>query len=144
MSRGFGALALLFVLPLAGCATAPAWGVTTEDARAHLLRAVDETQEAAGGSWRSEDDPVPRGCDILPWSAGERSSALRIGTPSSDPSATVELVASTWLDWGYSVTQHAIGTVTEVQGRFGDELLVFRTSDAAMTLQGESECVATG
>jgi len=144
MSRGFGALALLLVLPLAGCATAPAWGLTAEDGRTHLFRAVDETQQAVGGGWRSQDDPVPRGCDIPPWSAGERSSALRIGTTPNDPSAAGELVARTWLDWGYRVTQSTVGAITEVQGRLGDETLVFRASDAAMTLQGESECVAVG
>ena len=137
-------MALLLTLALAGCATAPAWGMTTAHARNHLVRVVDETQEAVGGSWRSADDPVPRGCGILPWSAGERSSALRIGTPPVDPSATVDLVARVWSDWGYRVAQRAIGSVTEVQGRFGDEILVFRASDAAMTLHGESECVAAG
>jgi hypothetical protein len=132
-------MALLLVLPLGGCAIAPAWGMTVADARTHL----DGTQEAAGGSWSNQDDPVLRGCDIPPWSTGERSSALRIGTPAADPEQVVETVARTWLDWGYRVTRQEIGVVTEVQGRFGDELLVFRVSDAAMTLQGESECVAT-
>lgn len=45
---------------------------------------------------------------------------------------------------GYRVTQSTVGAITEVQGRLGDEALVFRASDAAMTLQGESECVAVG
>lgn len=144
MARGLGAIALLLTFALAGCATAPAWGATAADARIHLVRAVEETQEAVGGSWRSADDPVPRGCDILPWAAGERSSVLRIGAPHGDPRATADLVARVWSDWGYRVGQRAIGSVTEVQGRFGDEILVFRASDAAMTVHGESECVAAG
>jgi hypothetical protein len=143
MARGSRALALLFVLPLAGCAVPAAWGMTAGDARTHLVRAVDETEALTGGSWQSSDDTVPRECVIPPWTAGERSSALRIGTPPIDPQEAADTVDAAWRSWGYEVTRAAIDSVAEVQGRFGGELLIFRASEFAMSLQGESECSPT-
>lgn len=140
MARTSRAFALLLVLPLAGCAVPAAWGVTADDARTHLVRAVDQTQELAGGSWTPLDDAVPRGCVIPPWTAGSRASVLRIGTPPADPQTAAELVDAAWESWGYEVTRATIDPVIEVQGRFGGELIVFRVSEHAMSLQGEGEC----
>lgn len=144
MAGGPRALALLLVLPLAGCAVPAAWGMTADDARTHLVRAVDDTEDVVGGLWQDSDDPVPRGCIPSPWTTGERSSALRIGTPSEDPRAAADLVDAEWRSWGYEVSRLALESVVEVQGRFGGELLIFRASEFAMSLQGESECRPLG
>jgi hypothetical protein len=133
---------LLFVL--SACSVAPGSGLSALEARAQFYSLLDDTQEAVGGAWENLDDGAARGCVIPIWIEGERYPGLRIGPAPQNIDDTVQAVVDAWGRLGYQVERTMIGDVSEVQGRNAlDELIVFRASDAAMTLQGESECRPT-
>ena len=144
LARGVGAACFL-VLPvlLLGSCTTRAQAEAGQDApslaeaRSALYATLDETQELIGGVWSNLDDPNSRGC-ILDADVGRTFSALRTATPVADPSAAV---AAAWEEAGYTVDSTEIGPVAQLVGtNAGAALLIFRLSDRAMTLQGESEC----
>ncbi len=129
------------MLALGGCSLNAGSGLSPLEARAELYDALDDTQELIGGTWDNRDDPTARGCIIPLWVDGETYPALRVGIAPADPDAVIETVQDAWADWDYSVEHTLVGEVNELQGRNSlDELLIFRVSDEAMTLQGESEC----
>lgn len=142
-SRGIG-LACALALPaiaLAGCAILPSSGLSASEARSQFYSELDETQAAAGGAWDVHDDPTARGCVIPLWVEGEKFPGLRIGPAPRDPSASANAVWLAWTAWGYTVERTRVGEVIQLQARGdADELLLFRVSSNAMTLQGESEC----
>ena len=142
-SRGLGvfcALALT-LLALGGCAIQPASGLSAAQARTQFYTALDNTQAAVGGAWEVFDDPTARGCVIPLWVEGEKFPGLRIGPAPRDPQAMANAVYSTWSSWGYTVVRSRIGQVVQLQAAgAGNELLLFRVSENAMTLQGQSEC----
>ena len=144
LARGVGAACFLVlpVLLLGSCMTraqadAAQDAPSLAEARSALYAALDETQQLIGGVWSNQDDPNSRGC-ILGDDTGRTFSALRIATPIADPSSAV---AAAWEDAGYTVDSTEIGPVSQLIGtNAGAALLIFRLSDRAMTLQGESEC----
>jgi hypothetical protein len=140
---------------LAACGVQPTAAPSAPESSAAQLRAeffsnVDTTQQAVGGRWENQDDPMPRGCALNIWSQGQAYPALRIGSPPTDLSGALIEVRDMWVEWGYVVERLEFAGVTELQGhRLTDvdpgshagELLVFRASPNAVTLQGESECL---
>ena len=144
IARGVGAACFLVlpVLLLGSCMTraqadSASDAPTLAQARSDLYSTLDETQELIGGSWSNLDDPNSRGC-ILGGTAGRTFSALRTASPVGDPSSAV---AAAWEEEGYTVDSSQIGPVAQLIGtNEGAALLIFRLSDRAMTLQGESEC----
>lgn len=129
------------LLAMGGCAIQPGSGLSVEEARSQLYAVLDETEQTVGGDWENQDDPTARGCVIPLWVEGELYPALRIGPPPRDVAVTLDTVARAWVEWGYSVRQAKVGDVVELLGRSSvQELIVFRVSDEAMVLQGESEC----
>ncbi|CAN5152912.1 hypothetical protein BH11ACT5_BH11ACT5_05630 [soil metagenome] len=144
IARGVGAACFLVlpVLLLGSCMTrgqadAAQDAPSLAEARSALYSTLDDTQELIGGDWTTLDDPNSRGC-ILGDVAGRTFSALRTAAPVADPSAAV---AAAWEDAGFTVETTAIGPVSQLVGTSdGAALLIFRLSDRAMTLQGESEC----
>ena len=144
LARGVGAACFLVlpVLLLGSCMTraqadAAQDAPSLAEARSALYSTLDETQELIGGVWSNLDDPDSRGC-IIGDDAGRTFSALRTAHPVADPSAAV---AAAWEDAGYTVESTEIGPVSQLIGtNAGAALLIFRLSDRAMTLQGESEC----
>lgn len=144
LARGVGAACFL-VLPvlLLGSCMVPAHTATSPDAstlaeaRSDLYAALDDTQRLIGGQWSNQDDPDSRGCAIGD-SPGRTYSALRIADPVADP---LSAVTAAWEGDGYSVERLEIGPVSQLTGtNAGAALLIFRLSDRAMSLQGESEC----
>ena len=124
---------------LAVCSPQPA--PSAAEAQAHFLSLLEQTQDAVGGTWENRDDGTPRDCDLEPWGRGEQYPALRIGSSPRDALSTLQIVSDHWAGEGYHVERSGSGTVLELQGRTGsDELVIFRISDYAMTLQGESAC----
>lgn len=116
-------------------------GTSPVEARAELYDVLDETQELVGGSWDNQDDPTARGCVIPIWVDGEKYPALRIGSPPDDPQVALAAILDAWDEWGFTVEKTIVGDVNELQAHNSyNELLIFRVSDDAMTLQGESEC----
>lgn len=129
------------VATLGGCAMSPGSGLSALEAQAGLYAVLDETQELLEGEWVNHDDPTARGCVIPLWLDGELYPALRLGSAPAFPEVAMEDVRVAWLASGYTVEQTQVGDVTELQGRNSvNELLIFRVSADAMTLQGESEC----
>ena len=142
-SWGIGVLcaSALALVALGGCSMQPLSGLSASQARVQFYSVLDETQAAVGGAWDVLDDPTARGCVIPLWFEGEKFPGLRIGPAPRDPQASANEVFATWTDWGYRVERSRIGPVIQLQGTSPDEgLLVFRASETAMTLQGESEC----
>jgi hypothetical protein len=143
-SRGaklLGACAPLLLL--CGCAIPQASAATPEQAVDDFYSVIDETQAAVGGAWENLDDPTARGC-VQFWGEGESFPALRLGDAPNNRSSALDAVVDAWRALGYRTEKNMIGQVAEIQGRSAsDELLIFRVSDTAMTLQGESECVRT-
>lgn len=144
IARGVGAACFLVlpVLLLGSCmvrgqvATAPD-ASTSAEARADLYATLDDTQNLIGGDWTNQDDPNSLACEFG-GTAGRTYSALRVAAPVADPSAAVE---AAWVSAGYTVESTEIGPVSQLVGEAsGHALLIFRLSDRAMTLQGESEC----
>lgn len=129
------------LLALGGCSLNAGSGLSAVEARSDLYAALDDTQEVVGGQWENRDDPTARGCIIPLWVDGEQYPGLRIGTAPDDVDGTLKTVIEAWDEWGYRVEQTLVGSVNELQGRNSlDQLLIFRVSDDAMTLQGQSEC----
>ncbi|MDO7882455.1 hypothetical protein [Antiquaquibacter soli] len=138
---GVGAAAGLVLAALSGCVVVPGSGLTAEEARTELYDSLDRTETVLGGLWDNRDDPTARGCLIPLWVEGEHYPGLRLGSAPDDRQAAANSVRDTWTEWGYRVTQTLVGEVIELQGRSSvGELLVFRVTEEAMTLQGESEC----
>ncbi|WP_168915339.1 hypothetical protein [Microcella flavibacter] len=125
---------------LSGCALQSPSEVTDAEARDRFLAVIDETQQLVGGAWQVDDDPTPRGCTVPVWVAGERYPALRV---SEDPRGDghADRVQEAWEDNGLEVDRSLVGDVVELkaESEFG-EVYLFRVSEQAMTLQGESEC----
>ena len=141
-----GALAFTLVA-LVGCAIEspgePA--LTASQARTQFYSTLDETQDAAGGTWVDYDDPTPRSCVVPLWIEGRQYPGLRIAGSPADPAAAANAVYTTWRSWGYEVDRSRIGTVIQLQVHFpSDQLLTFRVSSLSMTLQGSSECRPLG
>lgn len=138
IARGVGAACFLVlpVLLLGSCMRAPlpAAAPVTE-----FLAVIDDTQRLVGGVWENQDDPNSRGCVLADGSAGRTFSALRIA--ASPVNAVQSSVAASWEDLGYSVETMTVGPVIQLigTGELGEQL-IFRLSDRAMTLQGESSC----
>ena len=129
------------MLALGGCSLHAGSGLSPLEARAELYDALDDTQDLLGGTWENRDDPTARGCSIPLWVEGETYPALRVGDAPAAPDEVIDTVQDAWTDWDYSVEHTLVGEVNELQGRNSlDELLIFRVSGEAMTLQGESEC----
>lgn len=125
-----------------GCAIEPTTDVTDQEARDRFIALVDAAQEVAGGAWQSQDDPSPRECTIPLWVPGERIPALRTGeAPRGDIDAMVTRMEEHFTEQGLDTTVSDVGDVVEVRGEsLAGELLLFRVSETAMTLSGESEC----
>ncbi len=125
---------------VSGCALQSPSEVTDAEARDRFLAVIDETQQLVGGVWQVDDDPTPRGCTVPVWVAGERYPALRV---SEDPRGDghADRVQQAWEDNGLEVDRSLVGDVVELkaESEFG-EVYLFRVSEQAMTLQGESEC----
>lgn len=146
-SRGMGVVCAIALplLALGGCAIQPASGLSASQARVQFYSVLDQTQAAAGGTWEVLDDPTARGCVIPLWVEGESFPGLRIGPAPRDPQQLANQVSAVWLGWGYSVVRSRIGQVIQLQAHSdSDELLLFRVSPTAMTLQGESGCRPKG
>lgn len=128
------------LVSVSGCALQSPSEVTDAEARDRFLAVIDETQQLVGGVWQVDDDPTPRGCTVPVWVAGERYPALRV---SEDPRGDghAERVQQAWEDHGLEVDRALVGDVVELkaESEFG-EVYLFRVSEQAMTLQGESEC----
>jgi len=143
-SRGMGVVCLVTapLLILCGCAIHPGSGLTASQARVQFYSVLDDTQHAVGTeTWANLDDPTARGCVIPLLIEGRQFPGLRIGPVPRNPRAIVNQVYASWTSWGYKVERSVTGPVIELQGkRAFDEILIFRVSDKAMTLQGESEC----
>ena len=142
LARGWGAACFL-VLPtlLLGSWITPAdaTGITLEQARDSFYSTIDSTEQAAGGDWRVQDSSATLGCAVNFGQTGRAYSALRISS-TVDPDALAE-VTSLWTSLGYDLERTSIGPATQlVATGDGGEQLIFRTSERAMTLQGESEC----
>ncbi|WAB80728.1 hypothetical protein OVN18_09135 [Microcella daejeonensis] len=125
---------------VSGCALQSPSPVTDAEARDRFLAVIDETQQLVGGVWQVDDDPTPRGCTLPVWVAGERYPALRV---SEDPRGEghADRVQQAWEGNGLEVERSLVGDVVELkaESEFG-EVYLFRVSEQAMTLQGESEC----
>lgn len=146
-SRGIGVVCAMALplLALCACAIQPAGGLSASQARVQFYSVLDQTQAAAGGAWEVLDDPTARGCVIPLWVEGEKFPGLRIGPAPRDPQQLANQVYSAWSEWGYNVVRSRIGPVIQLQAHGdSDELLLFRVSATAMTLQGESECRPKG
>ncbi|MCA0217991.1 MAG: hypothetical protein LCH43_11640 [Actinobacteria bacterium] len=131
---------------LTGCAVAAA---TADEAHRDFAGVLVTTQELVGRDWEVRDDPDSRACANSHGVAGLQAPALRVaaGASRAGSADAARAVAEQWTALGYEVTQTptlAGPDVVEVQAR-GDEgeYLIFRASDQAMTLQGESACVAS-
>ena len=136
-----GLMAAVVLLSLSGCALAPPSAVSDAEARSRFIAVLDETQRVVGGDWDVQDDPTPRECVIPLWVSGQRYPALRVGEASRSVEQTVDDVEQVWLDAGMSVERSLIGDVVELKASSDDgELYLFRVSESAATLQGESEC----
>lgn len=131
---------------LTGCAVAAA---TADEVHRDFARVLVTTQELVGGDWDVRDDPDSRACANSHGVAGLQVPALRVAAGASPTGSAdaARAVAELWTALGYEVTQTptlAREDVLEVQARGDDgEYLIFRASDQAMTLQGESACVAS-
>ncbi|CAN5306349.1 hypothetical protein BH09ACT5_BH09ACT5_00050 [soil metagenome] len=109
------------------------------EARDRFYALIDDAQQTAGGDWANQDDPDSRGCALPGGGSGRAFSALRIADEPVPAAAAA--ITSAWDDLGYSLERTEIGPVTQlVATREGGQILIFRVSDRAMTLQGESEC----
>lgn len=144
MRRRLGSIAFVVIpalLALGGCAVTGGSGASAGEARGALYETLDATESAIGGVWENHDDPTARGCLIPIAVDGEQYPGLRIGPAPRSTASAIDAVVATWTRWGYTVETTIIGEITELQGHSAvDELLVFRVSESAMTLQGESEC----
>lgn len=129
------------LVTLGGCAIQPASELSASEARVQFYSVLDQTQAAVGGAWDVLDDPTARGCVIPLWVEGEKFPGLRIGPAPRDPQQLANELYSQWRGWGYRVSRSRIGDVIELKARgAADEVLLFRVSALAMTLQGESGC----
>jgi hypothetical protein len=140
---GAACFLVLPVLLLGSCMTqaqaVTSGAPTLAEARAEFFAIVDDTERIAGGTWNNQDDPTGRGCELADGSRGRTFSALRLA-PAPDLPVT-EPIVDLWDDWGFSVASTEIGPVTQlVATTDAHEILIFRVSASAMTLQGESEC----
>ncbi|MGY6496666.1 MAG: hypothetical protein ACXIUP_00400 [Microcella sp.] len=141
LSRSLATVAAAALL-LSGCALAPTTDVTDQQARDRFIAHVDTAQGAAGGSWETKDDPSPRECTIPLWVTGARIPALRTGpAPADGLEAAAGRMQRHFTDAGMRTTVSEIGDVVEVRAETpAGELLLFRVSETAMTITGESEC----
>ena len=129
-------------LLLSGCALSPTTDVTDQHARDRFITLVDAAQDAAGGRWQVKDDPSPRECTIPLWVTGARIPALRTGpAPGDGIEEAAGRMQRHFTDSGMRTTVSEIGDVVEVRAETPTgELLLFRVSETAMTITGESEC----
>ena len=135
------AAAAAAVLCVSGCVVAPGSGVTPDEARDRFLGVLDSTQEAVGGSWENHDDPTARNCTIPLWVEGIRFPGLRLGEAPDSPKSALETVEQHWEAHDVASERTEVGDVTELRGSSATgDLYIFRASEDAMTLQGESEC----
>lgn len=136
-----GLTAALALLSLSGCALQSPSEVTDAEARDRFIAVLDEAQRTAGGSWDVQDDPTSRDCVVPLWVAGHRYPGLRVGDAPRSVDRSADAVDQLWRDEGMTVERAVVGDVVEVKAtsEFG-ELYVFRVSESASTLQGESEC----
>lgn len=133
--------AVIGVAALSGCTLQAPSAVEDEEARERFVALLDDTQAAAGGSWSVQDDPTPRECTIPLWVTGERFPALRLAEAPASPSRAADRVEEAWRAHDLEVTLTEVSDVIELKGESAQgELLLFRASDGAMTLTGESEC----
>jgi len=133
--------AVIGVAALSGCTLQAPSAVEDEEARERFVALLDDTQAAAGGSWSVRDDPTPRECMIPLWVTGERFPALRLADAPASPARAADRVEEAWRAHDLEVTLTEVSDVIELKGESAQgELLLFRASDSAMTLTGESEC----
>lgn len=131
-------LSALALATLTGCSIGSA---TAGELSGNFASTLAETELLLDSRWEIRDDPVVRACTTSGGIAGTRSPALRIATGTFDGPLITDSVAAAWTAWGYGVTVTELATVSEVQARgLEGEYLIFRVSDAAATLQGESAC----
>ena len=140
-SRTMLSVAAAAVLCLSGCVVAQGSGVTPDEARDRFIGVLDSTQDALGGPWQNLDDPTARNCTIPLWVEGIRYPGLRLGEAPESIAAALDTVEQHWETLEVTSERTEVGDVTELRGnsRSGD-LFIFRVSDDAMTLMGESEC----
>lgn len=140
-----GLTAALALLSLSGCALQSPSDVTDTHARDRFISVLDEVQRTVGGSWDVQDDPTSRECVIPLWIPGHRYPALRVGDAPRSIDRSADAVEQLWREEGMTVERALVGEVIEVKAtsEFG-ELYVFRVSESASTLQGESECRPNG
>lgn len=137
----FGVVAAVAMLTLGGCALLSPTEASDLEARERFFAVLDDTQAAVGGSWSVQDDPTPRECIIPLWVAGQRFPALRLAEAPFSGEITADRVERAWSEHGLNVTRTHFGDVIELKGESeAGELFLFRVSDSAMTLTGESEC----
>lgn len=136
-----GLTAALALLSLSGCALQSPSEVTDAEARDRFIAVLDEAQRTVGGSWDVQDDPTSRDCVVPLWAAGHRYPGLRVGDAPRSIDRSADAVEQLWRDEGMTVERAVVGDVIEVKAtsEFG-EFYVFRVSESASTLQGESEC----
>lgn len=140
------ATALVAAVGLSGCALGAGNGPTSEQARERFHEALDDTQDALGGSWKNQDDPTSRGCSVALWVEGISYPGLRIGPMPGDVpgdvSKAIDTARDTLGDLGFKIdASEDVGEVLELRAtRDGGEFVLFRITDEGMTLQGESAC----
>ncbi|MBX3098769.1 MAG: hypothetical protein KF761_04250 [Salinibacterium sp.] len=121
---------------------------TLEQTRDDFYAVVDSTADLVGGEWENLDSASSRGCVISFGLAGRTYSALRLApmaneqdTTAPGTTAVLRSVTASWTELGYTVERTRIGPVVQLLARNeANEQLIFRVSDRAMTLQGESAC----
>ena len=136
------AAGIIAVLTLSGCAITPPSEVTDSESRDRFLALLDEAQRVAGGAWDEQDDPSTRECIVPLWVPGERIPGLRTGpAPRDGLEAAATRMEQHFDAEGLSTTVSELGDVVEVKAEsIHGELVLFRVSETAMTLTGESEC----
>lgn len=136
-----GLMAAVALLSLSGCALQSPSEASDAEARDRFIAVLDEAQRTVGGAWDVQDDPTSRDCVVPVWVAGHRYPALRVGDAPRSVDRSADAVERLWRDEGMTVERAVVGDVIEVKAtsEFG-ELYVFRVSESASTLQGESEC----
>jgi hypothetical protein len=138
-------IAVAGVATLQGCALNNGSALSAQAARDALYAVIGSTEQAVGGTWQNQDDPTSRGCVIPLWVDGILYPALRIRTPPVRVELALAAVRVRWSSLGYSIESAEVGGATELKGtNAARELLLFRVSPQAMTLQGESECRPAG
>jgi hypothetical protein len=120
--------------------------MTPDQAKAALAQTFDDIEALVGGDWQALTDNSPRTCSLDAGGDGQRFNAFRSTTEPADRKAAIAAVKKHWDALGYSVSQRD-DTETAVISRLftttpDGRQLQFTASDASMTLEGLTACVA--